>query len=110
MAVTHDDVRNIAALARLAVAPERLDAIVGELNGILRHMDVLARVEGRDAAQAAADAAAGMRLSPDRGPSVSLARPPQTIAPAWRDGFFLVPRLATHGAAGASAGDAEDEA
>ena len=102
MAVTHDDVRNIAALARLAVPPERLDTLVSELNGILGHMEVLARVNDANAAAAADAAAPGMRLAEDAGPAVKLVAPPGTIAPAWRDGFFLVPRLATHGTAGAT--------
>ena len=41
VAVTHDDVRHIADLARLAVSPSKLDDLVRELNGILTHMDVL---------------------------------------------------------------------
>jgi aspartyl-tRNA(Asn)/glutamyl-tRNA(Gln) amidotransferase subunit C len=44
------------------------------------------------------DTTAGMRLVADVGPAVPLTRGPQDIAPAFRDGFFLVPRLATHGA------------
>jgi aspartyl-tRNA(Asn)/glutamyl-tRNA(Gln) amidotransferase subunit C len=101
VAVTHDDVRNIAALARLAVAPERLDTIVSELNGILGHMEALSRVPALDAAgDGQLD---GMRLAPDHGPAVGLERAPASFAPAWRDGFFLVPRLATHGDAGAAA-------
>ena len=100
MAVTHDDVRNIAALARLAVAPERLDAIVSELNGILAHMDALSRIP---VAESNAGDTAGMRVAADHGPAVALDRTPSSFAPAWRDGFFLVPRLATHGDAGAVA-------
>ena len=101
MAVTHDDVRNIAALARLAVAPERLDTIVSELNGILAHMEALSRISAADTAGDAEPE--GMRVAPDQGPAVGLERAPATFAPAWRDGFFLVPRLATHGEAGAVA-------
>jgi hypothetical protein len=63
-------------------------------------------------ASAAADALrAGMPLRADEGPSVKLERPISKIAPATRtldgasmaavvDGFFLVPRLATHEDAG----------
>jgi aspartyl-tRNA(Asn)/glutamyl-tRNA(Gln) amidotransferase subunit C len=100
VAVTHDDVRNIAALARLAVSADRLDALVRELNGILGHMEQL---DEADAAEGADEAAtAGMRLAADVGPSVPLTTPISAFAPEWRDGFFLVPRLATHGDAGAA--------
>jgi aspartyl-tRNA(Asn)/glutamyl-tRNA(Gln) amidotransferase subunit C len=37
-----------------------------------------------------------MSLRPDAGPPIPLLRAPAFFAPAMRDGFFLVPRLATH--------------
>jgi aspartyl-tRNA(Asn)/glutamyl-tRNA(Gln) amidotransferase subunit C len=49
-----------------------------------------------------------MTLAEDRGPSVQLARPASAFAPEWRDGFFLVPRLSTHGALGAAADEDGD--
>jgi len=107
VAVTHDDVRSIAGLARLTVPEERLEVVVAELNGILGHMEVLARVEGKGAAEAAENAAAGMHLAPDAGPPVGLEAAISHLAPACRDGFFLVPRLSTHGALGSSAEDVE---
>ena len=48
MAVSIDDVRHIAALARLGLSDERAASLVNELNGILTHMDVLARVKTDD--------------------------------------------------------------
>jgi aspartyl-tRNA(Asn)/glutamyl-tRNA(Gln) amidotransferase subunit C len=103
VAVTHDDVRNIAALARLAVSPERLDALVSELNGILAHMERLKQADEAERAERAEEG--GMRVAADVGPSVPLVKPISAFAPEWRDGFFLVPRLATHG----DAGDAGDD-
>lgn len=97
MSVTVDEVRRIAALSRLAVAPEREPTIAAQLNGILGHMDVLRRVP--DDAASVDDTTPGMRLAADAGPAVALTRGPEKIAPEFRDGFFLVPRLATHGAA-----------
>ena len=44
MSVTNDDVRHIAALARLGLEPDRVALLATELNGILAHMDVLAGV------------------------------------------------------------------
>ena len=111
MAVSRDDVRHIAGLARLGVPDDRLDALVGELNGILAHMEVLEKVESAGAAAKADELRAGMPLRADEGPSVKLERPISKIAPQTRsldgapmpaviDGFFLVPRLATHEDAG----------
>jgi aspartyl-tRNA(Asn)/glutamyl-tRNA(Gln) amidotransferase subunit C len=111
MAVSKDDVRHIAGLARIGVPEERLDALVGELNGILANMDVLQKVQSAGAAAEADALRTGMPLRVDEGPSVALERPiakiaPQTHAldgapmPSVIDGFFLVPRLATHEDAG----------
>lgn len=110
-AISRDDVRHIAGLARLGVPEDRLDTLVGELNGILAHMEVLQKVQSSGAAAAAAAERTGMPLRTDVGPSVKLERPIAAIAPATRsldgatmpaviDGFFLVPRLATHEDAG----------
>jgi aspartyl-tRNA(Asn)/glutamyl-tRNA(Gln) amidotransferase subunit C len=39
-------------------------------------------------------------LRTDEGPPIPLALPKESFAPAMRDGFFIVPRLATHEGAG----------
>ena len=96
MAVSRDDVRHIAGLARVGVPEERLDALVHELNGILDHMEVLRRVASAGAAERPEDARAGMPLRSDAPPSVALARAREEFAPKMQHGFFLVPRLATH--------------
>ncbi|MGH7625240.1 MAG: Asp-tRNA(Asn)/Glu-tRNA(Gln) amidotransferase subunit GatC [Gemmatimonadaceae bacterium] len=99
MAVTRDDVAHIAALARLALDEAQITRMVTELNGILAHMDVLQQVSTGGDSGAATDGAteqAGMPLRRDAGPPLSLARPLESFAPSMRDGFLLVPRLATH--------------
>ena len=100
MAVTIDDVRHIAALARLGLAEERAAALVGELNAILVHMDVLSRIDTTDAEPVTGVGASGAPLRKDMGPSEPLARDIPSFAPRTRDGFFLVPRLSTHEDAG----------
>lgn len=94
MAVSLDDVRHIAALARLEVADDRLPVLAKELSGILAHMDVLQSVVIDTGATD--ESAPGMPLRADGGPQYPLAAPRESFAPAMRDGFFLVPRLATH--------------
>lgn len=102
MAVTIDDVRHIASLARLGLSEERAHALVGELNTILTHMDVLARVDTGNIEPVAGVGAAGAPLRRDTGPSTPLVHSIEDFAPRSRDGFFLVPRLSTHEDAGAS--------
>jgi aspartyl-tRNA(Asn)/glutamyl-tRNA(Gln) amidotransferase subunit C len=94
--VSLDDVRHIAALARLGLDGDRAAAVARELNTILAHMDVLARVDTDGVQEAAGVGAAGLPLRPDHGPPIPLERSPEAFAPEMRDGFFLVPRLATH--------------
>jgi len=100
MAVTIDDVRHIAALARLGLSDERAHSLVGELNAILAHMDVISRVDtsGVDAVVSLGVDRAPLR--DDAAPSVALVHPIADFAPKTRDGFFLVPRLSTHEDAG----------
>lgn len=101
MAVTPDEVRRVARLARVGLDEARLPALVTELNGILGHMEILSRVSSAGAVETAEAAQAGMVLRPDQpGAAVPLAHPRESFAPAMRAGFFLVPRLATHEGAG----------
>jgi aspartyl-tRNA(Asn)/glutamyl-tRNA(Gln) amidotransferase subunit C len=94
--VTVQDVRHVAMLARLGLTDERARALTKELNTILEHMDVLSRVDTKGVREASAFGHTGMRLRPDKGHPARLAEPPEAFAPEMRDGFFIVPRLATH--------------
>ena len=96
MAVTRDDVAHVAELARLALDEARVDELVGQLNGILEHMDVLRQVDTKGVEATAGIGESGMPLRPDEGPAIPLERPRESFAPAMRDGFFLVPRISTH--------------
>jgi aspartyl-tRNA(Asn)/glutamyl-tRNA(Gln) amidotransferase subunit C len=107
VAVSEDDVRHVAALARLGLDGDRVESLVGELNRILEHMDVLQQVDIRGASLDP-DAAHGLRMREDVPNPIPLHRERDAFAPATRDGFFLVPRLATHGTA-ASGDDEGDE-
>lgn len=102
MAVSADDLRNVAELARLQLDPARIPALVAELNTILSHVDALSKVKTEGAQEAVGVGDGGMPLREDKGPPIPLARDLAAFAPDMRDGFFLVPRLATH------EGDPED--
>jgi aspartyl-tRNA(Asn)/glutamyl-tRNA(Gln) amidotransferase subunit C len=96
VAVTIDDVRHIASLARLGLPEARAAAIVQELNTILAHMDELAKVDTTGVHEAVGVGAEGLPVRKDAGPPLPLARSLDVFAPSMRDGFFLVPRLSTH--------------
>jgi aspartyl-tRNA(Asn)/glutamyl-tRNA(Gln) amidotransferase subunit C len=101
MAVSEDEVRHVATLARLGLEPERIPTIAAELNGILAHMDVLSKVDTSSVGPVTGIGAAGTPLRVDGGNQIPLARPREAFAPDMREGFLLVPRLATHEDAGA---------
>lgn len=96
MPVTDADIRKIADLARLSLSAESIPIVAAELNNILGHIDVLQQVDTTSVQPSTGVGADGMPLRPD---SVA-PHPMQSTAPALaavsRDGFILVPRLATH--------------
>jgi aspartyl-tRNA(Asn)/glutamyl-tRNA(Gln) amidotransferase subunit C len=96
MAVSLDDVRHVAALARLGLSDDRAASLVAELNTILGHMEVLSRVKTDKLEAVVGVGADSLPLEADKGPKIPLAREPREFAPAMRDGFLLVPRLSTH--------------
>lgn len=96
MAVTRDDVKHVAALARLSTTDARANELTAQLNTILGHMEVLARVDTERLEPVVGVGAESAPLADDVGPSVALEHPIGEIAPSVRDGFFLVPRLSTH--------------
>lgn len=94
MAIDERAVRHIAGLARLGVDDARIPELASQLRGILAHMDVLQQVDVRAAGEA--PPSDGMPLRDDVGPGQALTRSRDEFAPRTYDGFFLVPRLATH--------------
>lgn len=101
MSISLEEVRHIAALARLGIDHAQAEALARELSSIIDHMQVLAEADvGSDSAAVGGDR--GMPLRADAGPPIPLTRTPHDFAPEFRDGFFLVPRLATHEDVGSS--------
>ncbi len=95
MSIAESDVRHIASLARVGLHESEIPTLVSQLNGILRHMDVLQTVIipldlSEDPSQVP------MPLRADDAGAIALERTRESFAPAMREGFFLVPRLATH--------------
>ncbi len=105
MSVSLDDVRHIAALARIGVPESRLPVLAREMSGILEHLEVLGRVDLARVGGAAELPATPWRA--DQGPPIALATPLSDFAPEVRDGFLVVPRLATHGGESSVAAAAE---
>lgn len=97
MAISREEVLEIAALARLRLSDDEVERFSGQLSSILRHIDALAEVdlEGGEPSTLVESQAP---LRPDdaaleaAGPDV-LAFPLTQLAPAFERGLFTVPRL-----------------
>lgn len=96
MPVTREDVVKVAKLANIAVDEAKLEELTRELGSILGHMEELAKVDTERVLPAEGLSSGGQRLRGDHGPADGLVNAPATFAPEMRDGFLIVPRLATH--------------
>jgi aspartyl-tRNA(Asn)/glutamyl-tRNA(Gln) amidotransferase subunit C len=93
MSVTHDEVRHIARLAELDVADETLPVLAAEMSRIL---DYIAQISGVPASEGVKPFVPGpdaVRFRADEVKPWPLALGPERLAPAFKDGFFLVPKL-----------------
>lgn len=95
MSVSHDDVRHVASLARVEIDDRQLQGLVVELNDILAHMEVLQSVNIERHDSSPMIERAPLRQDGDS-PDILL-RSREVFGPSVRDGFFLVPKLTTHG-------------
>jgi aspartyl-tRNA(Asn)/glutamyl-tRNA(Gln) amidotransferase subunit C len=93
MAIDRDEVRRIAELARLEVAPERLDRLAAELSAVLEYAGALGKLDLAGCEPSSfAPADAPMREDVPNGRRLT---PGQALAaaPEAEDGFFLVPPI-----------------
>lgn len=96
MPVTEALIRKIAELARLAIDDASVPAMTAQLNSILAHMDVLTKVDTSSVEPVAGVGADGAPLRGDAVDPIPMNTTTPILAPESRDGFILVPRLATH--------------
>jgi aspartyl-tRNA(Asn)/glutamyl-tRNA(Gln) amidotransferase subunit C len=95
MAVSAEELRQVAALARLRLTPEEMERLQLQLGDILGHIEQLLAidVDPHSAAPLALEPVPAVR---DDVPGAdALVHPLAEIAPEWRDGFFTVPRVLT---------------
>ena len=93
MAVDVGTVRRVAHLARIAEPEERLESLVGELNGILAWIEQLNEVDvaGVEPMSTAVEQATPLRE--DAVTEGGDAAPVLMNAPRAADGFFVVPKV-----------------
>jgi len=102
MSVSRDEVLKIARLAELHVDDAALPALVEQMSRILDYVAQIAAVPATEALKPYIPGPEAIRFRADEVRPAPLGFGPADMAAAFRDGFFLVPRL---GAFGASPGD-----
>jgi aspartyl-tRNA(Asn)/glutamyl-tRNA(Gln) amidotransferase subunit C len=95
MTIGRDEVLHVAKLAELAVPDAELGRLVDQINRIVGYVAQLNQVPGDRMAEPFVPGPPAVALREDVEGAVPLARSPGSMAPEFREGFFLVPR---HGA------------
>lgn len=111
MSVTRDEVLRIAGLAELDVSEDTLEALVDQVSMILDYVSQLQEVPTGEATRPFPAGPDALRLRPDEVRPWPLAFGPAEMAPAFENGFFVVPRLGQFeddDARGAGGGRRED--
>jgi aspartyl-tRNA(Asn)/glutamyl-tRNA(Gln) amidotransferase subunit C len=97
MALTSDDVRRIAHLARLELRPDEQAAMLQQLNGFFGIVERMSAVDTRGVeplyTPLSAVQAVHLRLREDMVTEADAREANQASAPAVEDGLFLVPKV-----------------
>jgi aspartyl-tRNA(Asn)/glutamyl-tRNA(Gln) amidotransferase subunit C len=93
MAISDEQVRHVAMLARLGLTDEQLTALSGELNDILVQVDKISALDLTDVEPTAHAVAVSNVTRPDE-ITPGLSREDALLnAPEQQDGAFLIPRF-----------------
>jgi aspartyl-tRNA(Asn)/glutamyl-tRNA(Gln) amidotransferase subunit C len=93
MSVTRDDVLRIARLAELDVEEEALPALAEQMSRILDYVSQLSAATASEGLRPFVPGPDAIRFRADEVKPWPLAAGPDEIAPAFKDGFFVVPKL-----------------
>lgn len=94
MIVSRDELRRMADLAALDFDEVEIRGLTRQLNQILEHMQALETAVAEFDHVASPTGAAPLRS--DEPAPAPLALPPSSMAPAWDQDLFIVPRLPSH--------------
>jgi len=108
VSVSRAEVERIARLAELHVDESALPALTDQMSRILDYVSQIAAVPGTETVHPFTPGPVALRYRSDEVRPVPLFLTPPQIAPAFRDGFFLVPRLGAFDAGGAGGAGGDD--
>ncbi|WP_456372478.1 Asp-tRNA(Asn)/Glu-tRNA(Gln) amidotransferase subunit GatC [Thiolapillus sp.] len=93
MSLDAEEVEKIAHLARIAVTSDEVDALKGELSGILGLVERMSELDTSDILPMAHPLDMPQRLRPDVVTEEDHRDAYQAVAPAVENGLYLVPRV-----------------
>lgn len=108
MSISREEVEKIARLAELHVDETAMPGLVDQLSRILDYVAQITGVAATDSAQPFVPGPSAIRFRADEVRPAPLAFGPERMAPQFRDGFFLVPRLGAFDAGGANGAEEEE--
>lgn len=103
MSVTHEDVQKIAQLAELEVDEAALPLLADQMSRILDYVAQINAVAASEGMKPFVPGPDAVRFRADEVKPWPLAFGPNKLAPAFRDGLFVVPKLGQFGEAEADA-------
>ncbi len=93
MTIGREDILRVARLAELDVPERDLDGLAAQIGRIVAYVAQLEQVPAGESAAPFQAGPSAVRLREDVPDPVPMTRGPEAIAPEFRDGLFLVPRL-----------------
>jgi aspartyl-tRNA(Asn)/glutamyl-tRNA(Gln) amidotransferase subunit C len=93
MSVTRDEVLRIAQLAELDVDEETLPELAAQMSRILDYVAQLSAVPANGSVKIFVPGPDAIRFRADEVNPAPLAFGPEDLAPAFKEGFFVVPKL-----------------
>jgi aspartyl-tRNA(Asn)/glutamyl-tRNA(Gln) amidotransferase subunit C len=93
MSLSHDQVRRIARLARIAIRPDETQSVLESLNRVLGLIDEMRRIDTSGIEPMAHPLNAEQRLRPDVVSEADRRQLYQSVAPAVEGGLYLVPKV-----------------
>ena len=93
MSIDRGVIERMAELARLRLTDDELDGLTEECRQILRHFESVRDADEGEPPPNHRTGPEGAALRPDAVRPDPLGDRPARLAPAWQDGFFVLPRL-----------------
>lgn len=94
MSITQAEIESICRMARVPLTAEESEWMSGDLRKILLRLEALDRIELEGVAPLETLFERSAPLRADEAGAEPLVRPLSELAPAWEEGFFVVPRVA----------------